>query len=648
MKMLFNNLQRQRLTEHLEQVTQHILQACHQHEKGLYWLSPYYTSATTYDFKVTTDLFQGNSGIALFFLARYSYSGSQADLHIAQRTMDFVADHLAQNSPQAFGLFTGLSGVIYTYIRLFELGSDPQYLDRAHALALTYQDQLVRHTIKADLLSGYSGSLFVLTLLQHYRPDPALIQLIQQLIDRLVQEARPSEKGLKWDYNQSKSAYDSLTGFSHGASGIAYMLLQLAEYFDNEALLYLAEEALLYEMQYFHVDFDNWLDLRLGSHRLQSVNIQQWELKNFLPYIQELNSWAHGAAGIGLARHAAWRATGKAAYLDQCRSIAKKCSADILRGDRQDYTVCSGYTGLLSYMLHYPHTAQEYSGELLLHVIDKAQLQYQTAGSYNSYISAGRDDYGLLSGAAGIGYSILQLLDDRMSSVLCPRLPPAPKSVQQTIQLNLADLQRGLLEKYYPLTLQQLAEQPAMRQILDQVNGINDFENSLSDLLLQAGQAAKLRAVFALEQARNKQWKQHKGHLCYSRKNAYIKSKIQQLTSSKVSDLAQHTLVLADHVSLYLLDEVLREALALPSDKLAVLFIADEWGVSSSYIGLISMLIVQQVENTPLTGALLCDQVSNKLRSMIRKLDEDNSLKAHLSAQIRLLFESGILTTADV
>lgn len=646
--MLFNNLQRQRLTEHLEQVTQHILQACHQHEKGLYWLSPYYTSATTYDFKVTTDLFQGNSGIALFFLARYSYSGSQADLHIAQRTMDFVADYLAQNSPQAFGLFTGLSGVIYTYIRLFELGSDPQYLDRAHALALTYQDQLVRHTIKADLLSGYSGSLFVLTLLQHYRPDPALIQLIQQLTDRLVQEARPSEKGLKWDYNQSKSAYDSLTGFSHGASGIAYMLLQVAEYFDNKALLYLAEEALLYEMQYFHADFDNWLDLRLGSHRLQSVNVQQWELKNFLPHIQELNSWAHGAAGIGLARHAAWRATGKAAYLDQCRSIAKKCSADILRGDRQDYTVCSGYTGLLSYMLHYPHTAQEYSGELLLHVIDKAQLQYQTAGSYNSYISAGRDDYGLLSGAAGIGYSILQLLDDRMSSVLCPRLPPAPKSVQQTIQLNLADLQRGLLEKYYPLTLQQLAEQPAMRKILDQVNGINDFENSLSNLLLQAGQAAKLRAVFALEQARNKQWKQHKGHLCYSRKNAYIKSKIQQLTSSKVSDLAQHTLVLADHVSLYLLDEVLREALALPSDKLAVLFIADEWGVSSSYIGLISMLIVQQVENTALTGALLCDQVSNKLRSMIGKLDADNSLKAHLSAQIRLLFESGILTTADV
>ncbi|ULT23593.1 hypothetical protein KUH03_31145 [Sphingobacterium sp. E70] len=60
------------------------------------------------------------------------------------------------------------------------------------------------------------------------------------------------------------------------------------------------------------------------------------------------------------------------------------------------------------------------------------------------------------------------------------------------------------------------------------------------------------------------------------------------------------------------------------------------------------MLIVQQVENTPLTGAVLCDQVSNKLRSMIGKLDEDNSLKAHISAQIRLLFESGILTTADI
>ncbi|MNT00914.1 hypothetical protein D3C72_1353620 [compost metagenome] len=113
-------------------------------------------------------------------------------------------------------------------------------------------------------------------------------------------------------------------------------------------------------------------------------------------------------------------------------------------------------------------------------------------------------------------------------------------------------------------------------------------------------------------------------------------------------DLSPHSLMLADHVSLYLLDEALRGALALPSDKLAVLFIADEWGVSSSYIALISMLIVQQVENTPLTGALLCDQISNKLRSMIGKLDADHSLKAHLSAQIRLLFESGILTTVDV
>ncbi|ULT23595.1 hypothetical protein KUH03_31155 [Sphingobacterium sp. E70] len=281
MTTLFNSTQRQRLTEHLEQMTQHILRACRQHQNGLYWLSPYYTSETTYDFKVTTDLFQGNSGIALFFLARYSYSGSQADLHIAQRTMDFVSDHLEQNNPQAFGLFTGLSGVIYTYIRLFELGGGQQYLDCAHALALSYQEQLVRQTIKADLLSGYSGSLFVLTLLQHYRPEPALIKLIQELIDRLVSEARPSEKGLKWDYNQSKSAYDSLTGFSHGASGIAYILLEVAQYFNNKALLYLAEEALLYEMQYFHADFDNWLDLRLGSHRLQTANIQHWELKTF-------------------------------------------------------------------------------------------------------------------------------------------------------------------------------------------------------------------------------------------------------------------------------------------------------------------------------------------------------------------------------
>ncbi|MDF2514782.1 MAG: hypothetical protein K0R59_78 [Sphingobacterium sp.] len=645
--MMFNSAQTQRLTGHLETVTQQILQASHPHEKGLYWLSPHYTDAEQYGFQVTTDLFQGNSGIALFFLGRYAYSRSEADLRIAERTMDVVWDHLERHPPQAFGLFTGVSGIIYTYIRLHELGSKGPYLRRAYELCFTYQDQLVQRTIKADLLSGYSGTLFVLTLLYHHMQERVLLDMIQQLIDRLVAEARPSEKGLKWDYNKSKSAYDSLTGFSHGASGIAYTLLQVAAYFDNKALVYLAEEALAYEMQYFDTDFENWLDLRLGSHRLQTDNIHHWELKNFRPHIRELNSWAHGAAGGGLARLAAWRATGKAAYLDQCRGIARKCSKAILHSDRPDYTLCSGYTGLLPFMLAYPHTAQDYSGELLLHVIDKAQQQYEAIGSYNSYISAGPDDYGLLSGITGIGYSILQLLDSGMPSVLSPKLPAAHSPKQPGINLELETLQLGLLEKYYPLTMQQLKQEPTMHKNLKRSTDLRDFEDKLMQQLPSAAHQWLLGRVFALEHARNKQWKQHKGYLCYSKKNEYIKSKIEKLAGLEAKDVSDFRFILSDHVNLYVLHPEVRKKLDLPTDKTAVLFIADEWGVQTTYIGQLSTLILQQVEHESLRGDILCESVSNRLKAYIGKPDQGASLSVHISTQVQLLFRSGILTIED-
>jgi lantibiotic modifying enzyme len=76
-----------------------------------------------------------------------------------------------------------------------------------------------------------------------------------------------------------------LTGFSHGAAGIAYALTRLYEITCKDTLLGAAQEAVEYERSVFMADFDNWPDLCYSE-----------------PMEVDTSAWCHGATGIGLSR----------------------------------------------------------------------------------------------------------------------------------------------------------------------------------------------------------------------------------------------------------------------------------------------------------------------------------------------------------
>ena len=78
----------------------------------------------------------------------------------------------------------------------------------------------------------------------------------------------------------------SLTGFSHGAAGIAYALLRL--YSATQELNYLeaALEGIEYERSVFSEKHANWPDFRSVEGRNPGFPVH----------------WCHGAAGIGLGR----------------------------------------------------------------------------------------------------------------------------------------------------------------------------------------------------------------------------------------------------------------------------------------------------------------------------------------------------------
>lgn len=641
----FTGLQLKRIHKQLEQVKKELLSSSRRDETGIYWQSPYYQTTGQFSFKTTVDIFNGNSGIALFYIGLFELSGNREDLKMAEDIMNKVLQSEAVLKPQSFGFYTGITGVAYVCIKLYEHNQEDKYLQYASSLILENQENIIHITVKADLLSGYAGSLLVITLLYHHLQTKSLLVIIHQLIQRIINEARISAVGLKWDYNQSKSAFDSLAGFSHGASGIAYCLMQVGNYFKNDGLIYLAEQALAYEMQYFHAESGNWLDLRLGKHRLNQPDIHQWDLNIFLPEMKKVNSWAHGAAGIGLARLYAYQLTGNELYFQQCELVMKKCLKDLGELDRTDFTFCSGYTGMLPFVAEFSDLIAKDCSGLFMSVTDRAGSQYENRQSYNTYISANLFDYGLLSGKAGVGYMLLHLLNPEMDNVAYPVLPQSRDLPPAVAGQSKSAIQQRIFSTHYAQTIHSLNTYEADFMLQIQAENINEFEQELYQkikVLPESGDS-RIAEIFNFENEMTRCWKLHKGHLCYQKKNEFILDKTKQLSLATDEELYRLSFMRCDHVKFYPLTSRLKKMLGLVQTHQAVLFISEQSGVNIVYLGQLSTLLMSCLDQQAVTGKELLRLTLDHFSGNEQLLLETTVLKERILLQIRSLMTSGII-----
>ncbi|MGY0038393.1 lanthionine synthetase LanC family protein [Pedobacter sp. NJ-S-72] len=177
----FTSLQLKTIHKQLEQVKSDLLSSSRRDDNGLYWQSPYYEDAVQVSFKTTVDIFNGNCGIALFYIGLFEFSGNREDLKMAEDIMNKVLQSDDVLKPRSFGFYTGLTGVAYVCIKLYELNKEEKYLQRASCLMLDNKENIVNNTAKADLLSGYCGSLLVMTLLYHHLKTKNLLAIVHQL-----------------------------------------------------------------------------------------------------------------------------------------------------------------------------------------------------------------------------------------------------------------------------------------------------------------------------------------------------------------------------------------------------------------------------------------------------------------------------------
>jgi lantibiotic modifying enzyme len=298
------------------------------------------------------------------------------------------------------GAGAGQSSVIYALVRASEFLGEEEWLRHARRFAEMLDPERITSDRKFDLMAGAAGA--ALALLALYRAT-GLLEVLDKAVlcgEHLLQHRSESRQGLRaW---KTLNRAEMMTGFSHGAAGIAYALLKLYEATGKSSFREAALEAVAYESSVFLPEVSNWPDFR-----------QQSGERGY----GYMTSWCHGAPGIALSRLAALP------ILDtpQVRQdIYHGLRATRLAGTQGQDTLCCGAMGRVETLVV---AAKELGDPAYLQDARKmASSVLRRAQEEGKYALGWKKAPFLASfhqGMAGIGYEFLRLAaPDSLPSLL--------------------------------------------------------------------------------------------------------------------------------------------------------------------------------------------------------------------------------------
>lgn len=350
------------------------------------------------------DLYGGTSGIALFLGRLYSLVNTRLYRTTALGALEQALSRqttLHTNVRASF--YSGLLGIAYTCITLGELWSEERLIQRGCQLVegLTAED---RQAVGIDVLSGRAGAIPGLLHIHRRYPRPFLLEMAVDFGEALLKGARRSDIGWSWNTLQAAEGDPQpyLTGFSHGAAGIGWALLELYQVTREKKWREAAEEAFRYERHWFNPTQMNWPDFR---------NLAGTGSQSDPGYML---AWCHGAPGIGLARLRAYALLGSA-ILRQEAEVAIQSTTTMLEqamtSGQGNYSLCHGLGGNAELLLYGSTVLQNARCQTIAEQVGQqgiARYQAQRAPWPCGVMGAGETP-NLMLGLAGIGYFFLRL-----------------------------------------------------------------------------------------------------------------------------------------------------------------------------------------------------------------------------------------------
>jgi type 2 lantibiotic biosynthesis protein LanM len=356
-------------------------------------------------------LYQGTAGITLFL----AYLGTIVDDNemtaLAQEGLAATLRQVEQKKRAAWriGAFDGLGSIIYLLTHLGTLWNQSTLLADAEAL-VTQHFHLISEDEQLDIASGAAGYMLSLLSLYDITPSVQVLQAAMRCGDHLIATAQRMEQGSGW---RIPSHATPLTGFAHGAAGIALGLLKLAHRSGEERYWTAAHAALAYERSLFSQEMHNWPDLRDIQKNHPLTHKSESTLFKL--------AWCHGAPGIGLSRLAALP------YLDtpeMREEIANALQSTLAMGSSSNHTLCHGHCGNLELLLSASQILQD---KPLKEQVERWSTRLLVDRERHGWIGDAPfqvETPGLMTGLAGIGYELLRLADPQRVPSLLVLEPP--------------------------------------------------------------------------------------------------------------------------------------------------------------------------------------------------------------------------------
>ncbi len=361
------------------------------------------------------DLYDGVPGVGLFLAYLGAITGQERYTALAWAALETLRRRLQpdrrKRNFEEIGVFIGWGGIIYTLAHLGVLWNEPEILSEAHEMLEALPGRIEKDN-KLDLLSGAAGCIAGLLCLQSCRPSPRVLELAVQCGQHLITQARSMSQGLAW--TPPLPASGPLTGFSHGAAGIAWALLDLAVMTGEDRFRTAALGGLAYERSLYSTEGGNWPDFRAleRGRRAEGDEAVTFQV-----------AWCHGAPGIGLSRLLCRRHL-EDPLLEQ--EIEVSLRTTFASGFGSNHSLCHGDLGNLELFLEaaraFPRSPRgAEANRLVASIVQSIERDGWLCGNPLAVESPG-----LMTGIAGIGYGLLRCADPgRVPSILTLAPPKA-------------------------------------------------------------------------------------------------------------------------------------------------------------------------------------------------------------------------------
>jgi lantibiotic modifying enzyme len=362
-------------------------------------------------------LYSGTAGVALF-LAELTVRTGDADARStalgAARHALARADDIAPAMRPA--LYSGALGVALAVGRVGLLLDAPELTEQARALSASVASGDLTGTGRPhDMLSGSAGGILACLALDALFAGTYLESFAARLAGDVLVGGRPRRGRRSWPA-VGFTTYGHLTGFSHGAAGIATALLEWWRASGDVEYRRAADEAFAYEQARFHSGLGNWPDLRepaavgTGGRRVYTYHA----------------FWCHGAPGIALSRLHAYALTAepdRRAEAAAALETTRRAVAADLDGAAPALCLCHGLPGNADVLAHAPllDPAAPSPPDEASRAATRVARHYLSARDdppSPSLFGAPDDHPSLMLGHAGAGYALLRCLPSPPPSVL--------------------------------------------------------------------------------------------------------------------------------------------------------------------------------------------------------------------------------------